>query len=75
MVVRSSLQYKHKKERMKMEEFSTRVLQDNLWLEQVRLTRDTDPEMIELRKQHISYLATELLRRYREESLSLASSS
>jgi hypothetical protein len=60
---------------MKMKEFSTRVLQDNLWLEQVRLSRDTDPEMIELRKQHISYLATELLRRYREESLSLASAS
>ena len=58
-----------------MKEFSTRVLQDNLWLEQVRLSRDTDSEMIELRKQHISYLATELLRRYREESLSLASSS
>jgi len=53
-----------------MNEFSTRVLQDNLWLEQVRLARDTDPEMIELRKQHISYLATELLRRYREESVS-----
>lgn len=51
-----------------MNEFSTRVLQDNLWLEQVRLTRDTDQEMIELRKQHISYLATELLRRWREES-------
>jgi hypothetical protein len=51
-----------------MKEFSTRVLQDNLWLEQVRLDRDTDQEMIELRKQHISYLATELLRRWREES-------
>ena len=51
-----------------MKEFSTRVLQDNLWLEQVRLDRDTDQEMIELRKQHISYLATELLHRWREES-------
>jgi hypothetical protein len=57
---------------MKMKQFPTRVLQDNLWLEQVWLARDTDPEMIELRKQHISYLATELLRRYREESLLLA---
>jgi hypothetical protein len=56
---------------MNMKEFSTRVLQDNLWLEQVRLDRDTDPEMIELRKQHISYLATELLRRWREDSLLL----
>lgn len=55
-----------------MKDFPTRLLQDNLRIEQIRLAREKNPEMVTMRKAHISALARELLRRWREESARLA---
>ena len=55
-----------------MKDFPTRLLQDNLRIEQIRLAREKKPEMVIMRKELISFLARELLRRWREESARLA---
>lgn len=50
----------------------TRLLQESLRLEQIKLEKETIPSVIALRRSNIVAFATELLRLWREESELLA---
>jgi hypothetical protein len=54
-----------------MTNIPTRILQDNLRLQQIKIGRCTDPVMVSMHEQNIRDLAKELLRRWRIESARL----